>query len=153
MFEQIRISVERTIRRLEAFKDCLIRKTKGAGVEISIKETYILLQQKAPVVLLDIRDRQEIAREYIATATFIPEEFLEEQVETRLPDKDVSVVVYCTDGTRSSAAARILREKGYSHVFSMAKGIDGWKAAGYKVVRGFPSPLYRRGGQIAKGVP
>jgi len=39
-----------------------------------------------------------------------------------------------TGGIRSLKAAKILEEKGYPHVFSMAKGINGWKAAGYEVV-------------------
>jgi rhodanese-related sulfurtransferase len=27
-----------------------------------------------------------------------------------------------------------MKERGYTHVFSMAKGINGWKEAGYEVV-------------------
>ena len=37
-------------------------------------------------------------------------------------------------GIRSLAAAKLMREKGYTNVFSMAKGINGWKEAGYEVV-------------------
>ncbi len=55
-------------------------------------------------------------------------------METLLPDKNVPVVVYCAGGIRSLAAAKLMREKGYTNVFSMAKGIDGWKEAGYEVV-------------------
>jgi adenylyltransferase/sulfurtransferase len=55
-------------------------------------------------------------------------------VETLLPDKDVPIVVYCAGGIRSLAAAKLMKEKGYTNVFSMAKGIDGWKKAGYEVV-------------------
>ena len=59
---------------------------------------------------------------------------MKEKIETLLPDKDAPVVVYCAGGIRSLAAAKILKELGYSDVFSMSKGINGWKAAGYEVV-------------------
>ena len=55
-------------------------------------------------------------------------------VESLLPDKNVPVVVYCAGGIRSLAAAKLMRERGYAHVFSMAKGINGWKEAGHDVV-------------------
>jgi adenylyltransferase/sulfurtransferase len=55
-------------------------------------------------------------------------------VESLLPDKNVPVVVYCAGGIRSLAAAKLMRERGYAHVFSMTKGINGWKEAGHDVV-------------------
>jgi adenylyltransferase/sulfurtransferase len=59
---------------------------------------------------------------------------LSEKIEGILPDKNVSVIVYCAGGIRSLAAAKVMKERGYTQVFSMAKGIDGWKKAGYEVV-------------------
>jgi adenylyltransferase/sulfurtransferase len=93
-----------------------------------------LIQKKGPFVLLDIREEEEVAQGYIEGASFIPQGRLEQQVETLLDDKDAPVVVYCAGGIRSLAAANILREKGYTQVFSMAKGFNGWRAAGYGIV-------------------
>jgi len=123
-----------TLRMMGAFKDWFIIKAKGQGSEVSVKEAHELLQEKEPIVLLDIREKGEIALGYIKGATFLAQGLLSEKVETLLPDKNVSVVVYCAGGIRSLAAAKLMREKGYTHVSSMAKGIDGWKAAGYEVV-------------------
>ncbi len=123
-----------TLRTIKAFKDWFIIKAKKEGSEISIEETHQLLQKKESVVLLDIREKEEIMLGYIGGATFLPQGLLKEKVESLLPDKNVSVVVYCAGGIRSLAAAKVMREKGYAHVFSMAKGIDGWKKAGYEVV-------------------
>jgi len=109
---------------------------KGArkGVsEISIEETHRLLQKGERVVLLDVREKEEIALGYIKGALFIPRSLLEEKAETFLPEKDVPVVVYCAAGVRSLLAAKTLKKMGYAHVFSMAKGIDGWRAARYEV--------------------
>ncbi len=123
-----------TLRTMKAFKDWFIIKAKKEGSEISVEESCQLIERKEPVVLLDIREKEEIALGYIKGATFLPQGLLNEKVESLLPDKNVAVVVYCAGGIRSLAAAKLMREKGYTYVFSMAKGIDGWKKAGYEVV-------------------
>lgn len=123
-----------TLKTIKAFKDWFIIKAKKEGSEISVEETHQLLQGKEPVVLLDIREKEEIALGYIDGATFLPQDLLSEKVESLLLDKNVPVVVYCAGGIRSLAAAKVMNERGYTHVFSMAKGIDGWKKAGYEVV-------------------
>jgi len=123
-----------TLRTIRAFKDWFIIKARKEGSEISVEETHELLQRKEPVVLLDIREKEEIALGFIQGATFLAQGLLSEKVESLLPDKNVSVVVYCAGGIRSLAAAKLMKEKGYTRVSSMAKGIDGWKAAGYEVV-------------------
>jgi len=123
-----------TLKTIKAFKDWFIIKAKREGSEISVEETHQLLQRKEPVVLLDIREKEEIALGYIEGATFLPQGLLSEKVESLLPDKNGPVVVYCAGGIRSLAAAKVMKERGYTQVFSMANGIDGWKKAGYEVV-------------------
>jgi len=123
-----------TWKTIKAFKDWFIIKAKREGSEISVEETHQRIQKKEPVTLLDIREKEEIALGYIKGATFLRQGLLGEQVETLLPDKNVPVILYCAGGIRSLAAAKLMREKGYTDVFSMAKGINGWKEAGYEVV-------------------
>jgi adenylyltransferase/sulfurtransferase len=123
-----------TLKTIKAFKDWFIIKAKKEGSEISVEETHQLLQKKEPVVLLDIREKEEIALGYIEGTAFLPQGLLSEKVENLLPDKNIPVVVYCAGGIRSLAAAKLMKEKGYTNVFSMAKGINGWMEAGYEVV-------------------
>jgi len=123
-----------TLKAIKAYKDWFLIKAKKRGSEISVEETYRLLQKKDPIVLLDIREKKEIDLGYIEGATFLPKGFLKEKVESLLPDKNIQVVVYCAGGIRSLAAAKLMRERGYTNVSSMAKGINGWKEAGYEVV-------------------
>jgi len=122
-----------TLKTIRAFKDWLIIKARNEGSEISVEETHQLLEAKEPVALLDIREKEEIALGYIKGAVFLPQGLLNEKVEELLPDKDAPVVVYCAAGIRSLAAAKLMKEKGYAHVFSMAKGIEGWQKACYEV--------------------
>lgn len=123
-----------TLRTMRALKDWFFIKARGQGSEVSVEETHQLFQKTEPLVLLDIREKEEIALGYIRGALFLPQGLLSEKVESLLPDKNGSVIVYCAGGIRSLAAAKLMREKGYTQVFSMAKGIEGWKAAGYDVV-------------------
>jgi molybdopterin/thiamine biosynthesis adenylyltransferase/rhodanese-related sulfurtransferase len=123
-----------TLKTIKAYKDWFIIKARKEGSEISVEETHQLIQEKEPFVLLDIREKEEIALGYIKGATFLPQGLLNEKMESLLPDKNVPVVVYCAAGIRSLAAAKLMKEKGYGHVFSMAKGINGWKEAGHEVV-------------------
>jgi len=126
--------MKKTLKTIRAFKDWFIIKAKKEGSEISVEETHQFLRKKEPIVLLDIREKEEIALGYIEGATFLPQGLLKEKVESLLPDKNVPVVVYCAGGIRSLAAAKLMKERGYAHVHSMAKGIDGWRKAGYEVV-------------------
>jgi adenylyltransferase/sulfurtransferase len=126
--------MRKAFKTIKAFKDWFIIKAKKEGSEISVEETHQLLQKKEPIVLLDIREKEEIALGYIEGTTFLPQGLLKEKVESLLPDKNAPVVVYCAGGIRSLAAAKLMRERGYAHVFSMAKGINGWKEAGHDVV-------------------
>ena len=123
-----------TFKMVKAFKDYFILKARKEGSEVSVEEAHQLTEKKDSIVLLDIREKEEIALGYIKGTLFLPQAQIDEKVETLLPDKEVPVVVYCAGGIRSLAAAKRLREKGYAQVFSMAKGINGWKAAGFEVV-------------------
>ncbi len=121
------------LKTIKAFKDWFLIKAKKEGSEISVEETHRLLREKEPVVLRDIREKEETALVYIQGALFLPQGRLKQEVETLLPDKDVPIVVYCAGGIRSLAATKLMKEKGYTHVYSMTKGINGWKDAGYEV--------------------
>jgi adenylyltransferase/sulfurtransferase len=106
---------------------------KSEVSEISIDEVHRLLQKRDRVVLLDVREKEEIALGYIQGAIFIPRGLLEEKAQTLLMEKDLPIVAYCAAGVRSLLAAKTLKGMGYGQVFSMAEGFDGWRAAGYEV--------------------
>ncbi len=101
--------------------------------EISIQEVNRLLKSKEPPVLLDVREKEELALGYLKNSIFVPRASLPEKVESLIPDKNLPIVVYCAAGVRSILAAKTLREMGYQQVLSMREGIEGWKKAGYEV--------------------
>ena len=107
--------------------------TRKDVAEISVGKIHRLLEKGERLVLLDIREKEEITFGYIKGAIFIPEGLLEVKAQALLPEKGFPIVAYCAGGVRSLSATKTLKRMGYTQVFSMAKGFNGWKAAGYEV--------------------
>jgi len=103
--------------------------------EVTVAEVAERRQRGEDVILLDVREKDEVRTGYINGAISVPRGFLEMQVTGHLPDRDQDVVVYCAGGVRSLLAGRVMREMGYQNVSSMAGGITQWKDAGYPIVR------------------
>ncbi len=101
--------------------------------EISIHEVNRLLKNGEKIILLDVREKEELDLGYLQDSVFIPRASLPEKAENLLPDKDSAIVVYCAAGVRSILAAQTLKKMGYTNVVSMKEGIEGWKKAGYEV--------------------
>src|SRR5262245_14693992 len=93
---------------------------------VSLDEIKQRLEAKAPMVLVDVREKDEWRAGYIPGALHVPRGFLEIQVEQKLPDKNAPIVVYCAGGTRSALAAKTLAELGYTNVESANPGFVRW---------------------------
>jgi sulfur-carrier protein adenylyltransferase/sulfurtransferase len=100
---------------------------------VSLEEIKRRLESKTPMVLVDVREKDEFRAGYIPGALSLPRGFLEMQAEQRLPDKNAPIVTYCAGGTRSAFAAKSLAELGYTHVESANPGFVRWKDLGYPV--------------------
>lgn len=112
-------------------KDTLIEQTKARIKEASVEEVRTRLEANPNVVLVDVREADEVATGIIAGAKHIPRGFLELRIENVERNRDAEMVVYCAGGTRSALAVRSLEELGYTNVTSMKGGFNGWKNAGF----------------------
>ncbi|WP_437900893.1 molybdopterin-synthase adenylyltransferase MoeB [Sorangium sp. So ce124] len=111
----------------------LISDVRKSIRELSLTELKRRLDDKVPMVLLDVREKEEYRAGFIPGAISIPRGFLEIQVEQRLPDKSAHIVAYCAGGTRSALAAKTLQELGYTNVESANPGFSRWKDMAYPV--------------------
>jgi len=89
---------------------------------------------KAPFVLVDVREDHEFAVDHLPGAVHLGRGILERDAEARWPDPDTDLVLYCGGGYRSALAAENLQRMGYTKVSSMAGGIRGWRESGFPVV-------------------
>ena len=107
---------------------------KGKVKEISAEELNERMTNGKETLLLDVREKDEVRRDYIAGAELLPRGSLEMRVEELIPDKERAIVVYCAVGIRSGFAAKTLMEMGYKDVASLRGGIDEWKKSGFEVL-------------------
>lgn len=106
----------------------MIDAARAATTEVSVEHARTLFEEGA--MAIDVREAEEISEGRIPGAISIPRGFLELRVEALASDRDRPIVVYCASGTRSLLAAHTLLQMGYRRAMSLARGFDGWKAAG-----------------------
>ena len=113
---------------MASFRD-LLAQAKSNIVEIDTHEAQQRIDNGG-VLVLDVREPDEFEQGALPGVLHIPRGHLEAQIEGRITDKDMPVVVYCAGGVRSAFAADTLRQLGYTNVVSMAGGFGKWKDEG-----------------------
>src|SRR6516162_2097486 len=113
---------------MPSFRD-LLKQTKARIREVDTAAAADALARPGTVVV-DVREADEYEQGALPGAIHIPRGFLESQVESKVPDHDAPIVVYCAGGTRSAFAAETLGRLGYADVVSMAGGFNKWKDEG-----------------------
>jgi rhodanese-related sulfurtransferase len=76
---------------------------------VPLDELRRRLEARAPMVLVDVREREETRAGTLPGALIVPRGFLEMQIEQKVPDKGAHVVLYCAGGVRSALAAKHAR--------------------------------------------
>ncbi|HEX4917517.1 MAG TPA: rhodanese-like domain-containing protein [Limnobacter sp.] len=104
--------------------------TKGGGKRITVAQATLLInQQKA--VLVDIREDDLVRGSgAIPHAKRIAIKELKGKADTLSKSKETPLIVVCQVGTRSGAAATILKGAGYTQVYTLEGGVNAWKEAG-----------------------
>ena len=98
---------------------------KASVRNISPKQAKDIMDEGKPYTLLDVRTKDEFRGGHIKGATLIPVNEIESSAETKLPDKNAVILVYCQSGGRASRAAKILAGMGYTNVNNFG-GIMSW---------------------------
>ena len=98
--------------------------------DIDASELFNLIT-KPKVMLVDVRNADEVARGTIPGAVHIQLATLPLQYEKLL--KAGTVVFYCHSGVRSAHAADFAVSKGIKNVHNLAGGVVAWGKAGYKL--------------------
>lgn len=86
--------------------------------------------------LIDVREESEWEAGHARGAEHMGKGVIERDIEQRVPDKNVELILYCGGGFRSALSADNLQKMGYTNVASMAGGWRAWQAAGAPVESG-----------------
>src|SRR5256885_13644111 len=106
---------------------------------ISPSQARISLLLREEIALLDPRHEAAFATGHPLFAANMAADRIALEAETRLPRKDVPIVIYDNgEGLVTSAADR-LAALGYGNVRQLQGGLESWRRAGYELVQGVNS--------------
>jgi rhodanese-related sulfurtransferase len=113
----------------------LVRDAKKRIKEEDVQTTKKKLDAGEKMFLVDVREESEWARGHIPNAIHLGKGIIERDIETAIPEKGATIVLYCGGGFRSALAADNLQRMGYSNVISMDGGWREWTQAAFPTIK------------------
>ena len=91
--------------------------------DISYRELQSLMKTQN-IVLMDVRSGQEYEEGHLDGTINIPVYNIEKDIAKHVKNKEDTIILYCSSGSRSKQAKEILEKLGYSEVYNLKEGID-----------------------------
>ena len=103
-----------------------------------VRETDIdgyrkMVNAKQNHILVDVREDNEWTAGHAAGAVHLSKGIIERDIETKVPDKNATLVLYCGGGFRSALAGEALQKMGYGNVISLDGGWRAYKESGLPI--------------------
>src|SRR4051812_2915436 len=114
----------------------IVNDAKQRVREVTVDDVKAKLDRGEKLLLVDVREESEYARDHLPGAVHLGKGVLERDVEQKIPDTGAPLVLYCGGGFRSALAADSLQRMGYTNVVSMDGGIRDWRQKGYPLTSG-----------------
>ncbi len=111
----------------------LVNDAKTRVKEIDVQGYVALKEAGTPHILIDTREESEWGRGHLPGAIHLSKGIIERDIVSKVPDKSITLVLYCGGGFRSALAGDNLLKMGYQDVISMDGGWTGWNKAGLPV--------------------
>ena len=111
----------------------LVTETKKHIKEMTPKMLKEKLDKQEPIHLIDVREDNEWVTGAIPSAIHLGKGIIERDIEKTIPDQKAQIVVYCSGGFRCALVAESLQKMGYSQVYSLDTGLQGWIDEGYPI--------------------
>jgi rhodanese-related sulfurtransferase len=103
----------------------LVNDAKARVKEIDLPVYLKMREAGEDHILVDTREDNEWAAGHVAGAIHLSKGIIERDIETKVPDHDATLVLYCGGGFRSALVADNLQQMGYKNAISLD---GGWKA-------------------------
>lgn len=97
---------------------------------------------------IDVNERGEYIVGHIPSAVNIERGTFDDRLSTLVPGKDTQLLLTCADGRRSTSAARVASQLGYTKIAVLSGGNAGWIAAGHELEFGDNTFGKRYGEQV-----
>ncbi|MBA5866238.1 MAG: sulfurtransferase [Nitrospira sp. CR1.3] len=113
----------------------LVETARRRVKECTVADAKARVERGEVAHFLDVREDHEFLEAHARGARHLGKGVIERDIETLVPDRQASIILYCGGGFRSVLAADALQHMGYSNVVSMDGGIRAWKDAGYPMAQ------------------
>jgi rhodanese-related sulfurtransferase len=98
-----------------------------ATVQNISQEEFLKIQSQENTIVMDVRTAGEVAEGYIHGATVFADVTGNTfQNDIAALDKNKTYLVYCKSGARSSRAAQMMVDAGFTNVYNLNGGISNW---------------------------
>jgi len=114
----------------------LVNDAKSRIQEIDIEQYKRMRANSEPHVLIDTREDSEWNAGHVKGSVHLGKGIIERDIETQVPDKNATLVLYCGGGFRSALAADALQKMGYKHPISLDGGWKALQGSGVELERG-----------------
>jgi len=111
----------------------IVEDARTRVAEIDITAYAALVEAGSPNILIDVREESEWTAGHAAGAIQLGKGIIERDIESRLPDRDANLILYCGGGYRSLLAGDAIQKMGYKNVLSLAGGWRAWKESGLPI--------------------
>jgi rhodanese-related sulfurtransferase len=113
----------------------IVQDAKTRVRETTVEEVKARLDRGEKFQLVDVREESEYAKDHLPGAIHLGKGVIERDIESRVPDLNAPLVLYCGGGFRSALAADNLQKMGYTDVISMDGGVREWRARAFPFTR------------------
>src|SRR5271165_1905335 len=101
-----------------------LRERLHSFAAVSAMQAVRLMNQGALVI--DLRGKEQYDAGHIGEARNVPQAELEKEAEALKKWRDKTVITYGSDDSDGANAARVLMKQGFTKVFNLDGGINGW---------------------------
>ncbi|MBU2499856.1 rhodanese-like domain-containing protein [bacterium] len=102
--------------------------------EVNSRDAAALIANLDPLIL-DVRTPREFQDGHIEGAVLIPVQQFQRRISEIAEHKNDPVFVYCRTGNRSTVAAKMMIDAGFTNVINLRRGIVEWSREGLPVTR------------------
>ncbi len=113
----------------------IVNDARSRVKETTVDEVKNKLDSGEKVLLVDVREESEFAKDHLPGAIHLGKGVIERDIETRVPEVNTPIILYCGGGFRSAMAADNLQKMGYTNVISMDGGVREWRENRYPMTR------------------
>ncbi|HTS67246.1 MAG TPA: rhodanese-like domain-containing protein [Candidatus Acidoferrales bacterium] len=103
----------------------LVNEAKQRVKEIDVPAYLKMREDGEDHILVDTREDNEWVAGHVAGAVHLSKGIIERDIETKVPDTNTTLILYCGGGFRSALVADNLQQMGYQNAISLD---GGWKA-------------------------